>query len=362
MTTRQSNPRQPGSQGNVVRPTMQNLLKTMIDIGASDLHVSAGEVPSLRVDGQIRRLDNDQITGDDARRLAYSIMNHKQRARFEEVHEVDFSLGLKGLARFRVNVFTQARGVGMVLRHIPNKVWGLDDIHGPQSLVRIADSRQGLVLVTGPTGSGKSTTLAAILDHINRTRSQHIITIEDPVECLHVPIRCMINQREVGTHTLSFANALRAALRQDPDIIMVGEMRDLETISLALTAAETGHLVFGTLHTNSAANTIDRIVDVFPSLQQFQIQAMLSSSLLAVVSQQLVPRHGRRGRVAAFEVMWVTQAIRTLIRDRKLHQIPGVMQASRGEGMQTMETALRTLVNHREITQEQMNATLAGSH
>jgi twitching motility protein PilT len=298
-------------------------------------------------------LDLAQLSPDDAKRLAYSIMNAKQKTHFEKSMELDFSIGLRGLARFRVNVFTQARGVGLVLRQIPSKVLDLESIRAPKVFRRIAELRQGLVLVTGPTGSGKSTTLAAILDHINKTRAEHILTVEDPIEFVHIPERCVINQREIGAHTHSFSAALRSALREDPDVILVGELRDLETVSLALTAAETGHLVFGTLHTNSAPETIDRVVDSYPHEQQAQVRTMLSSSLQAVVTQQLLKRAQGRGRVAAHEVMLVNNAIRNLIRENKLFQIVSIMQGARADGMQTMEQALKDLVRRREITREQ---------
>lgn len=332
---------------------IHELLTFAVENKASDIHLSAGEVPAVRVDGEIRRLDLTQLSPDDARRLAYSIMNAKQKTQFEKSMEIDFSIGLRGLARFRVNVFTQARGVGLVLRQIPSKVLTLEAIRAPKVFRRIAEMRKGLVLVTGPTGSGKSTTLAAILDHINKTRAEHILTVEDPIEFVHSPERCVINQREIGAHTHSFSAALRSALREDPDVILVGELRDLETVSLALTAAETGHLVFGTLHTNSAPETIDRIVDSYPHEQQAQVRTMLSSSLQAVVTQQLLKRAQGRGRVAAHEVMLVNNAIRNLIRENKLFQIISIMQGARADGMQTMEQALKELVRRREITRDQ---------
>ena len=242
---------------------IDQLLTFAVEHKASDIHLAAGEVPAVRIDGEIRRLELPMLGRDDAKRLAYSIMNQKQKTRFESDLEIDFSVGLKGLARFRVNVFTQSRGVGLVLRQIPTKVLTLDEINAPKVFKRIAEMRKGLVLVTGPTGSGKSTTLAAIIDHINTSRSEHILTVEDPIEFVHSPAKCVINQREAGSHTKSFAAALRSALREDPDVILVGELRDLETVSLAMTAAETGHLVFGTLHTNSCPETIDRIVPRF---------------------------------------------------------------------------------------------------
>ncbi len=332
---------------------IHELLTFAVEHRASDIHLSAGEVPAVRIDGEIRRLDLEMLSPDDAKRLAYSVMNAKQRAFFEQNMEIDFSIGLKGLARFRVNVFTQARGVGLVLRQIPSKVLNLEDIKAPRSFQEIASLKKGLVLLTGPTGSGKSTTLAAMIDHINKTRCEHILTVEDPIEFVHTPDKCVINQREIGAHTLSFAAALRSALREDPDVILVGELRDLETVSLALTAAETGHLVFGTLHTNSAPETIDRVVDAYPHEQQAQVRTMLSTSLQAVVTQQLLKRAQGGGRVAAHEIMIVNNAVRNLIRENKLHQIVSIMQGGRGDGMQTMEQALKDLARRREITREQ---------
>jgi len=331
---------------------MHELLTFAVKIGASDIHVGAGEIPAMRVDGEIKRLDLPALPGEDAKRLAYSVMSEKQKTTFENDLEVDFSIGLKGLARFRINVFTQTRGVGMVLRQIPSKVLTLEEIRAPKVFERIADFKKGLVLVTGPTGSGKSTTLAAMIDHINKTRNEHILTVEDPVEFVHAPNKCLINQREVGSHTRSFGAALRSALREDPDVILVGELRDLETISLALTAAETGHLVFGTLHTNSAPETCDRIIDVFPHEQQQQVRTMASTSLMAVISQALLRKQDGKGRAAAHEIMLVNPAIRNLIRENKLYQIPSIMQTARGEGMQTMEDSLRALASSGQITRQ----------
>ena len=330
-----------------------DLLHFACENRASDIHCSTGEAPSVRIDGEIRRLDLPRLSRDDTKRLAYSVMNAKQKQRFENDLEIDFSIGLKGLARFRVNVFTQQRGIGMVLRQIPSKVLSLDELKAPQVFQRIAEFKKGLVLVTGPTGSGKSTTLAGIIDFINHSRPEHILTIEDPIEFVHVPDRCIINQREVGAHTRSFSAALRSALREDPDVILVGEMRDLETVSLAISAAETGHLVFGTLHTNSCAETIDRIVDSYPHEQQEQIRAMLSNSIQAVISQSLLKKMDGKGRVAAQEIMIATPAIRTLIRDNKPHQIASIMQTSRADGMQTMEDALKVLAYKKEISVKQ---------
>ena len=323
---------------------IHEMLTFAVQHKASDIHLGAGEIPSVRIDGEVRRLDLEQLNIDDARRLAYSIMNEKQKSRFENDLEVDFSIGLDGLARFRVNVFTQSRGVGMVLRQIPSRVLTLDELGAPPIFHQIAGYKKGLVLVTGPTGSGKSTSLAAIVDHINKNRAEHILTIEDPIEFVHTPHKCLINQREVGSHTKSFSVALRSALREDPDVILVGEMRDLETVSLALTAAETGHLVFGTLHTNSAPETIDRIIDAYPHEQQAQVRTMLSTSLAAVVTQMLIRKDRGAGRVAAHEIMIATPAIRNLIRENKLHQMASIIQASKGEGMVLMDDAVLGLV------------------
>ncbi len=331
---------------------IHEMLTFAVENGASDVHLTAGDVPAVRVDGVIRRLDHPRLSSDDCRRMAYAIMNAKQRTAFEEDLELDFSVGLKGLARFRVNIFTHSRGVGLALRFIPSKVLTLEQLEAPEVFKKIAETPKGLVLVTGPTGSGKSTTLAAMIDHINRTRAEHILTIEDPIEFVHQPRRCLINQREVGGHTRSFAAALRSALREDPDIILVGELRDLETISLALSAAETGHLVFGTLHTNSAPETIDRIIDAYPHEQQAQVRTMLSVALQAVIRQALLKHSSGRGRVAAHEIMLSNPAIRNLIRENKLYQIPSTMQISQREGMQTFEAALRDLVARRKITRE----------
>jgi twitching motility protein PilT len=331
---------------------IHELLVQAIDQGASDIHLSAGEVPCLRINGEVVRLDLPALGPDDAKRLAYSVMTEKQKVLFEKAMEVDFSIGLKGLARFRVNAFTHARGVGVVMRQIPSKVRTLDELGAPPIFKRIAEMRKGLVLVTGPTGSGKSTTLAAMIDYINKNRHEHILTVEDPVEFVHDPDKCIINQREVGSHTHSFSAALRSALREDPDVILVGELRDLETISLALTAAETGHLVFGTLHTNSAPETVNRIIDVFPHEQQSQVRTMVSEALMAVVTQNLLPKATEKGRVAVHEIMIVNAAVRNLIRENKLFQIQSVMQTGKMDGMQTMEEHLRDLAVRRVITRK----------
>jgi twitching motility protein PilT len=332
---------------------IHELLTFAVKNRASDVHLGAGEVPSVRIDGEVRRLDLPALSQEDALRLAYSIMNEKQKTTFEERLELDFSIGLKNLCRFRVNVFTHTRGIGVALRQIPSRVLTLEEIGAPKVFQRIAELNKGLILLTGPTGTGKSTTLAAMVDHINRNRQEHMITIEDPIEFVHTPMKCIVNQREVGSHTHSFANALKSALREDPDVILVGEMRDLETISLAMTAAETGHLVFATLHTNSAPETIDRIIDSYPHEQQEQVRSMLSNSLQAVVTQMLIKPKTGQGRIAVHEIMICNPAVRNLIRENKMFQIPSIMQAAKAEGMQTMEMALKALVSRSRITREQ---------
>ncbi len=331
---------------------IHELLKAAIDNKASDVHFGAGERPSVRRDGEIIRLDVPPLSPDDAKRLAYSMMPEKQRVAFETNLETDFAVAFKGLARFRVNVFTQSRGIGVAMRQIPSKILTMEELGLPPIFQRIVGFKRGMVLLTGPTGSGKSTTLAAMVDFINRNRSEHILTIEDPIEFIHKPQRCLVNQREVGTDTRSFAAALRSALREDPDVILVGEMRDLETISLAISAAETGHLVFGTLHTNSAPETVDRLIDAFPHEAQQQVRTMLSSSLMAVVTQALVRKAFEPGRVAAQEIMVVNPAIRNLIRENKLFQIPSMLQAGKGDGQQTMAMAVKDLAIRKKITRE----------
>ncbi len=331
---------------------IHELLKFAVDNRASDIHFGAAERPAIRKDGEIHRLDVPPLGADDAKRLAYSMMPEKQRIAFENNLETDFALAFKGLARFRVNVFTQSRGIGVVMRQIPTKILSMEELGLPPVFNRIANFKRGLVLVTGPPGSGKSSTLAAVVDFINRNRAEHILTVEDPVEFVHAPQKCIINQREVGTDTKSFANALRSALREDPDVILVGEMRDLETISLAISAAETGHLVFGTLHTNSAPETVDRVIDAFPHEAQQQIRTMLASSLMAVVTQALIKKQFEPGRVAAQEVLIVNSAIRNLIRENKLFQIPSLMQAGKADGNQTMSTALKDLAIKKKISRE----------
>ncbi len=296
--------------------------------GASDLHISAGEPPIIRIDGDIQKTDIPSLPKDEVHAMLYDILNDQQRKVFEEKKEIDFALEIKGIARYRINAFCQSRGEAIVFRTIPARVTTLDELGLPEILADLTKKTKGLVLVTGPTGSGKSTTLAAMIDFINRNRKAHILTIEDPIEFVHKSNLSLINQRGLGANTHSFANALRSALREDPDVILVGEMRDLETISLAMTAAETGHLVFSTLHTSSAAKTVDRVIDVFPPEQQNQIRAMFSESILAVITQNLLKKKDSKGRVAALEIMTGTPAVRNLIREGKTAQIQGVRQES----------------------------------
>ena len=311
--------------------------------GASDLHLSAGLPPMIRVDGEVRRINLPAMEHKDVHRLVYDIMNDKQRRDYEEFWETDFSFEIPGVSRFRVNAFNQNRGAGAVFRTIPSKVLTMEDLGMGKVFKDISEYPRGIVLVTGPTGSGKSTTLAAMIDYINSNRFDHILTVEDPIEFVHQSKKCLINQREVHRDTRGFNEALRSALREDPDVILVGEMRDLETIRLALTAAETGHLVFGTLHTTSAAKTIDRVVDVFPAEEKEMVRAMLSESLQAVISQTLLKKNGG-GRVAAHEIMIGTPAIRNLIRENKVAQMYSAIQTGAGIGMQTLDQCLKNLV------------------
>ena len=319
--------------------------------GASDLHLSAGLPPMIRVDGDVRRINVPAMDHKMVHGLIYDIMNDKQRKDFEEFLETDFSFEVPGVARFRVNAFNQNRGAGAVFRTIPSKVLSMEELGMGDVFKKISDVPRGLVLVTGPTGSGKSTTLAAMLDYLNCTKYQHVLTIEDPIEFVHESKKCLVNQREVHRDTLGFAEALRSALREDPDIILVGEMRDLETIRLALTAAETGHLVFGTLHTTSAAKTIDRVVDVFPAEEKSMVRSMLSESLTAVISQTLLKKIGG-GRVAAHEIMIGTPAIRNLIREDKVAQMYSAIQTGGNLGMQTLDMCLKSLAAKGIITKE----------
>lgn len=319
------------------------LLAFSVKNGASDLHLSAGLPPMIRVDGDVRRINVDLMEHEDVHSMVYDIMNDKQRKTFEEYWETDFSFEIPGLARFRVNAFNHNRGAGAVFRTIPSKILSLEDLGAPKIFESIADTPRGMVLVTGPTGSGKSTTLAAMVNYVNENHYGHILTIEDPIEFVHESKKCLMNQREVHRDTLGFSEALRSALREDPDVILVGEMRDLETIELALSAAETGHLVFGTLHTSSAAKTVDRIVDVFPAAEKEMVRAMMSESLRAVISQTLLKKIGG-GRIAAHEIMIGTPAIRNLIRENKIAQMYSAIQTGQGIGMQTLDQNLEQLL------------------
>lgn len=325
------------------------LLAFAVKNKASDLHLSAGMPPLIRVDGDIRRIDVPILEHKEVHALMYDIMNDTQRKNYEEYLETDFSFEIPNLARFRVNVFNQNRGAGAVFRNIPSEVSSLEALEAPAIFKEISSYPRGLVLVTGPTGSGKSTTLAAMLDYVNLNRNDHIITIEDPIEFVHQSKKCLVNQREVHRDTKGFAEALRSALREDPDVILVGEMRDLETIRLALTAAETGHLVFGTLHTTSAAKTIDRVIDVFPGDEKEMVRGMLSESLRAVISQTLLKKK-EGGRIAAHEIMIATPAIRNLIRESKIAQMYSTIQTGRAAGMQTLDQCLQELVQKGSIS------------
>ena len=333
---------------------LRSLLEEMVSRNASDLHIVAGERPKLRVDGDITNSSVDlEMTPKDTLQLAYSVLTEQQKKRFELEDELDFSFGIQNLARFRGNVFKQRGCVSMVVRQIPFAIKTFDQLGLPGSIAKMVEKPRGLVLVTGPTGSGKSTTLAAMIDKINRERKGHIITVEDPIEFIHKHQSCIINQREIGSDTKSFANALKYALREDPDIILVGEMRDLETIAATLTIAETGHLALATLHTNSAAEAINRIIDVFPSHQQSQVRAQLAFVLEGIVTQTLLPKAQGKGRVMAAEILVVTPAIRALIRDDKVHQIYSSMQAGKKWGMQTLNDALYGLYMNREVTADE---------
>jgi twitching motility protein PilT len=333
---------------------LRALLQEMIDREASDLHITAGERPKLRIDGEITDCSvEDVLTPKDTLQLAYSVLTETQKKRFEFDDELDFSFGIQNLARFRGNVFKQRGCVAMVLRMIPFSVRTLEDLGLPPIATKLSERPRGLILVTGATGSGKSTTLAAMLDMINKSRKGHIITVEDPIEFIHRHQNCIVNQREIGTDTKSFAAALKYALREDPDIILVGEMRDLETIAAALTIAETGHLVLATLHTNSAAEAINRIIDVFPSSQQPQVRAQLAFVLEGVITQALLQRSRGKGRIMCCEVMVATPAIRALIREDKIHQIYSALQSGKKFGMQTMVDSLYQLYMNRDVTKEE---------
>jgi twitching motility protein PilT len=332
---------------------LNSLLVEMVELGASDLHLSSGLPPCIRVDGHLRPMDGyEPLTPSELRRMVYAILTQRQREKFEAALELDTSHSVPGVGRFRLNVFLQRDSVGAVLRAIPFKIVSLDKLGIPAVVGDLAHLPRGLVLVTGPTGSGKSTTLASLVDIVNTTHASHIMTVEDPIEFVHSHKRCVVNQREVGEDTKSFTEALKHVLRQDPDVILVGEMRDLETISTALTAAETGHLVFGTLHTQDAPQSIDRVIDVFPAHQQQQIRVQLAAALQAVVTQQLLPRAGGRGRAVAAEVLIVTPAVRNLIREGKVHQIYSAMQGGGKYGMQTMDQSLAQLVRSNVITMD----------
>lgn len=326
------------------------LLSFSVKSKASDLHLSAGMPPMLRINGDVKKLNLPEMDHKQVHGLLYDIMNDTQRKFFEEHLECDFSFEVPDLARFRVNAFNQNRGAGAVFRTIPSKVLTLDDLKTPPLFATLMDKPRGLVLVTGPTGSGKSTTLAAMINHYNANFFGHVLTVEDPIEFVHKPLKCLINQREVGTQTLSFSNALRSALREDPDMILVGEMRDLETIRLALTAAETGHLVLGTLHSSSAAKTINRIIDVFPESEKDMVRTMLSESVEAIISQSLLKTKDGAGRVAAHEIMVGTPAIRNLIRENKIPQMYSSIQSGQALGMQTLDQCLQRLVKENKIS------------
>jgi len=333
--------------------TLPELLKTMVEMRGSDLHISTNTPPQVRQHGHLKRLQTPDLTPSETKQLIYSVLTDSQKKRFEETMELDFSFGIRGLARFRCNVFNQRGAVAAVYRLIPEEIRSFGDLGLPAVLATLADRPRGLVLVTGPTGSGKSTTLAAMIDKINAERNDHILTIEDPIEYIHRNKNCLVNQREVHSDTAGFGVALRAALREDPDIVLIGEMRDLETVEAALKIAETGHLTFASLHTNSAAQTINRIVDIFPAGQQSQIRTQLSLVLEGIVCQALLPRADGKGRVPSLEILVPTPAIRALIRDDKVHQIYGAMQAGQEKlGMQTANQSLATLYMNRIITLE----------
>jgi twitching motility protein PilT len=331
---------------------MREMLEDMVARGASDLHLTAGLPPQYRVDGDMHSSDYGLLTGEDTRRLAYSIINEEQKKRFENERELDFSFGIQGISRFRANVFMQRGVTSMAIRQIPYQILTFEELGLPPVCRELINRTQGLVLVTGPTGSGKSTTLATMVDTINRSRCGHIITIEDPIEYVHQHKKCIVNQREVNNDTKSFTAALKYVLRQDPDVILIGEMRDRETIAAALTISETGHLALATLHTNSTFESINRIIDVFPPEQQNQVRTQLSFCLAGVITQQLIPRAKGSGRVLCMEIMVCTPAIKAMIRDSKTHQLYGLLQAGQKYGMQTMNQSLYQAVENRWITQD----------
>ncbi len=334
--------------------SLTEMLKKMLEIGGSDLHITTNSPPRIRVDGKLKPVDGlEPLTAPETKQLAYSVLTDAQKHRFEENWELDFSFGIRGLARFRANVFMQRGAVGAVYRTIPWQIKGFDELGLPPVVKALCEKPRGLILVTGPTGSGKSTTLAAMLDKINSERPEHMITVEDPIEFIHSHKKCLVNQREVHTDTKSFSNALRAALREDPDVVLIGEMRDLETIESALRIAETGHLTFATLHTNSAVSTINRIVDVFPSHQQSQVRAQLSLVLEGIMCQSLLPHLSGKGRVLCMEILVPNAAVRNLIREDKIHQIYSAMQTGQDKfGMQTFNQSLATLYFQKKVSLE----------
>ena len=332
---------------------LDKLLNFAVQKDASDIHLSAGNPPILRIHGTLRRLENTEITSSGLRSVIAEILSEKQRQTLEENLELDFAYAIPNVARFRTNLFFQLRGEAAAFRTIPDRIRSLSELRAPKGIHQLCRERNGIILVTGPTGSGKSTTLAAMIDLINEDRQEHILTIEDPIEYVHKSKNCLINQRELGEHTHSFANALKSALREDPDVILVGEMRDLETISLALTAAETGHLVFATLHTLSAAETVNRIVDVFPPEQQRQIRAMFANAVQGIIAQRLLPTRDGLGRVGVHEIMIATAAVRNLIREEKTHQIHSAIQTGAAYGMQTVDQVLKNYVEEGVIAKEE---------
>jgi twitching motility protein PilT len=341
------------SRSDTASFSIDDLLEHMVALGASDLHVTTGSAPVIRLNGRLERIEEfPRLTPDDTQRILYRILSTEQQKHLEINRQIDVSYAIPGLARFRVNVYFQRESLGAAFRMIPTEIKTLEDLGLPSQLHELATKPRGLVLVTGPTGSGKSTTLAAVIDEINRTRDDHIMTIEDPIEFLHRHKRCLVNQREIGPDAASFGEALRGALRQDPDVILLGEMRDLETIATALTAAETGHLVFATLHTQDAPSTIDRLIDVFPAAQQEQVRVQIASTIQGVVTQTLVPTIDGSGRVAATEILLPDDAVRNLIRQAKVEQIYSVMQTGSSKGMQTLEQSLVDLVSRGIITQD----------